>query len=306
MQMQDNSSAKTKAYTWIKRILGTLIILLLLLSGSIYLGSEYILRKTYPVPLAAVPTFSDTISIGQGKHLTQIYHCGSCHGDRLEGKLFLDLPGVAKIYASNLTQVMGHNTDAELARVMRYAVKKDGSAAWMFASPMYYQLSDADVGKMIAYLRTLKPVENTVPAHEFKFMARLGLLIGQFKPVPEQINHQAPRTLALYDTSAVAYGKYLTTTICSGCHGPALQGDPAMGSPALSVAAAFPKAKLANLFKNGESLTGKDLPTMGKMSRKYLSHLTDKEVDAIYIYLQTLPGEQAKSITSQPVSTGSK
>ncbi len=304
--MNSSPQHPSKAVIWLKRIALSLVLLFVLVIASIYVGSEYILRKTYRVPLAAVPTFSDTASLQQGKHLMQIYHCASCHGERLEGRLFLDMPGVSKIYSSNLTQVARQYTDPELARALRHSVKKDGTAAWMFASPSFYQLSDADVGKMIAYLRTLEPVDNQVPAHEIKPMARLGLLLGKFKPVPEQINHQAPRTLAQYDTSAVAYGKYLTTTVCSGCHGPDLKGDAAMGSPALVVAAAFPKEKLAHLFKTGEGLTRKDLPKMGKMSRKYLSHLTEKEVDAIYAYLQTLPEEYEKSIVSQPVSTNPK
>jgi mono/diheme cytochrome c family protein len=292
MENLRSSQHSSKAVIWLKRIALSLMLLLLLVVGSVYVGSEYILRKTYQVPLAAIPAFSDTASVQQGKHLLQIYHCASCHGDGLEGKLILDMPGVVKIYASNLTQVATQYTDAELARVLRHSVKKDGTAAWMFASPSYYQLSDSDVGKMIAYLRTLEPVANQIPAHEIKLMARLGLLLGKFKPVPEQINHEAPRTLAQYDTSEIAYGKYLTTTICSGCHGPDLKGDVAMGSPPLAVAATFPKEKLAHLLKTGESFTGRDLPKMGEMSRNYLTHLTDLEVDAIYSYLKTLPAQQ--------------
>lgn len=294
MEKQTSSSASgsRKARFWLTRIVLGLGILLLLLVSSIYLGSEYVLRKTYSVPLMEVPVSGDVAAVRQGEHLIRIYHCGSCHGEELEGQLFLDIPKVATIYAPNLTQVVPQYTDAELARMLRHGVKKDGTASWMFSSAMYYQVSDVDVGQMIAYLRTLKPVENAVPGFEVKLLGRVGLLLGQFKPVPEMIDHQAPRILAQPDTSPIAYGKYLTMTVCSGCHGPQLQGDPMMHSPALAIAAAYPKERFVHLMKTGEGFTGNALPKMGEVSRKYLSHFTDAELEAIYAFIQTLPGQQ--------------
>lgn len=65
---------------------------------------------------------------------------------------------------------IGQLTDAEIARVLRYGVKKNGEAVLPFMQGL--DMSDDDIVAVISYLRTLQPVENKVPENEFNLLGR--------------------------------------------------------------------------------------------------------------------------------------
>ena len=130
----------------------SLITLIVLSLAVIYGLSEYRLTRSYNhVPLTAINVPNDPASVTEGERLVGIYHCGSCHAARYQGSEFINVPGLARIVAPNLTLAIPTYSDRELARLVRHAVKRDGSNATMFASDMYTAISDEDLGKMIAY-----------------------------------------------------------------------------------------------------------------------------------------------------------
>ena len=227
-----------------------------------------------------------------------VYHCGSCHGEHYEGREFMKADNVATIVAPNLTARIPTYSDPELARLVRHAVKKDGHNAWMFASDMYTPITDADLGKMIGYLRTLKPVAGpTLPVNSFGPIGRAIMLAGELPIMAESIDHAAVQTLG-QDTTQVGRGKYLTMTACSGCHGgPALQGrnDEHMKSPALIVATSYTKRQFNHLLHTGEGNRKKDCGLMSEMAKGYLHNLNNRETDATYAFLQTLPNQKITS-----------
>jgi mono/diheme cytochrome c family protein len=278
----------------------SLVGLVALTAAVVYGLSEYKLTRTYTdkVPLTAISVPHDAISVAEGKRLVGVYHCGSCHGKNYAGQHFLNIPNVARIVASNLTTKIPAYSDSELARVIRHAVKRDGSNAWMFASGMYTPVTDADMGKMISYLRTLKPVADTDTLGENSFgpIGRGIILAGQFPIMAEAIDHKNIPNLG-QDTTLVGRGKYLTMTACSGCHGgPGLQGstDEHMPAPALIIATAYKPAAFRHFLQTGEGgLTKKDCGIMSIMCREHFKDLTDRESDAIFTYLQTLPNQKA-------------
>lgn len=276
----------------------SLVALLLLAAGLLYGVSEYRLNKTYDVPLTAIAVPHDAVSITEGKRLTGIYHCGSCHGGRYEGREFMKVDNVATLIAPNLTACIPAYSDPELARLVRHGVKRDGHNAWMFTSRMYTPITDADLGKMIGYLRTLKPVSGPdLPPNSFGPVGRALVLAGELPIVAETIDHRASQTLG-QDTSVVGRGKYLTMTICSGCHGgPALQGlnNDHMQSPALIIATSYTKPQFHRLLHTGEGNRKKDCGLMTVTAKNYLCNLTTRETDAIYAFLQTLPNQAVAS-----------
>ena len=273
----------------------------LLAVAGIYGISEYKLTRTYKeVPLTAIAVPHDSLSVAEGKRLISLYHCGSCHASGYTGREFLNIPNVARIVAPNITQKIPTYSDPELARLVRHAVKRDGHNAWMFASGMYSSITDGDLGKMIGYLRTLKPVvtPDTLGQNSYGLVGRALLLAGQFPIMAEAIDHKNIPDYGL-DTTLVGRGKYLTMTVCSGCHGgPELKGDPDehMKSPALVIATAYQPEAFRHFLHTGEGgLTKKDCGKMSVMCRTYFKNLTDRESDAIYAYLQTLPGQKMVS-----------
>ena len=273
--------------------------LILLALAVIYGVSEYKLTRTYnTVPLAAIVVPHDSVSIAEGKRLVSVYHCGSCHGEHYKGQEFLKVDMVATIIAPNLTTSVPAYSDSELARVIRHAVKKDGQSAWMFASGMYTPITDTDLGKMIGYLRTLKPEAGTdLGSNSFGPIGRAIIVAGQFPIMAAAIDHQTPQTLG-QDTTQLGRGKYLTMTACSGCHGgPELKGsnDHGMITPALIIATSYTKEQFRHFLETGEGNRKKNCGDMTKMVKGYFHNLTDNESDAIYAFLQTLPNQPMAS-----------
>lgn len=276
----------------------SIIILVVLTLAVVYGVSEYKLTRTYSdVPLAAIAVPHDAVSVAEGKRLVGVYHCGSCHGKNYAGQTFLNVPNVARIVAPNLTAKIPDYSDPELARVIRHAVKRDGHNAWMFASGMYTPVTNGDMGKMIGYLRTLKPVitSDTLGENSFGPIGRGIIMAGQFPIMAEAIDHKAIPDYG-QDTTLVGRGRYLTMTVCSGCHGgPALKGnnEHGMNAPALIIATAYKPAAFRHFLQTGEGgLTKKDCGMMSVMAREYFHNLTDRESDAIYAFLQTLPSQK--------------
>ncbi len=274
----------------------TLAGILVLAVAAVYGISEYKLTRTYNVPLTAIFVPHDSVSLAEGQRLVGVYHCGSCHGKNYAGQTFLKVDGLATLIAPNLTTCMPTYSDSELARVVRHAVKRDGSNAWMFASGMYTPVTDADLGKMIGYLRTLKPVTGPdLGQNWYGPIGRALVVAGQFPIMAEAIDHTIPQTLG-QDTTLVGRGKYIVMTACSGCHGgPELKGstDPHMPAPALIIATAYKPDAFRHFLQTGEGgLTKKDCGVMSVMCREHYNNLTDRESDAIYAYLQTLPNQK--------------
>jgi len=112
---------------WLGLGLGALVVLALGAAAFIYLVSEQMTRKTYNLPLSSIAFPTDSLVLTEGQRLATVRGCfNGCHGERLDGGVFVDQPLLAHIVAPNLTQVVAQYTDAELERVIRHGVRRDG------------------------------------------------------------------------------------------------------------------------------------------------------------------------------------
>lgn len=94
-------------------------------------------------------------------------------------------------------------TDGEIYRAITSGVKKDGKAIFpVMPYPNYGQLDDEDIYAVIAYVRSLEPVEYDAPEAEFDFP--VNLLINTM-PKP------GTPTKRPSSDDLVAYGKYMIT-----------------------------------------------------------------------------------------------
>lgn len=129
----------------------------------------------------------------------------------------LGFPG--DFYAPNITPAaIGNWTDGELFRTLTTGVSKDGHA--LFPVMPYLnlgQLDKEDIYSIIAYIRTLKPIENTVPKSEPMFP--VSILINT---MPKEANFTSKPS----KDELIPYGKYLfTAASCSDCHTPMDKGE---------------------------------------------------------------------------------
>ena len=151
-------------------------------------------------------------------------------------------------------------------------------------SSVFYHLDDADLGGLIAYLRTLPDKgSGTLPATSMRLLARIGVVAGKYKLEPAEITHDAPRLPNGPDPAG--RGEYLAKSTCSECHGQRLEGSEE--TPALSIVAAYSQAEFARLMREGVPRDGRKLGLMGDVARSRFVHLTDEEVGALYAYLST-------------------
>ncbi|WP_426747749.1 c-type cytochrome [Myxococcus faecalis] len=159
-----------------------------------------------------------------------IFHasCESCHrgGDNetASGAPLHELPSyMGKFHASNLTSHptagIGSATDEELARVIRYAVSRDGRLMVMPS----YGMGDKDLAAVLGFLRSGHPLftpdPTPAPRSEFSFIGGLGFrIITGNEPIP-----RPPLGIPVPEKAAtLEYGRYMAHDVydCASCHTP--------------------------------------------------------------------------------------
>lgn len=187
-------------------------------------------QETFDAPYPEITASTDSTIIARGKYL--VYgpaHCAYCHAPanefkRVEAGEVVPLSGgytfalpVGNVYTPNITSDeatgIGSFTDGELARTLRYGVKRNGHALLDFMP--FYDISDYDLTAIISYLRTEPAVNNPVPQNEWNLMGKIVQALGMIKPSGDGIVPPSPEP-----DSTVEYGKYLANSVanCRGCH----------------------------------------------------------------------------------------
>lgn len=252
-------------------------------------------------------------SVERGEYLVRgPAGCGNCHtplgpegpvpGMELAGRLVEDNPAFTA-YAPNITPSgpAGQWSDAELARAIREGLRPDGS---LIGPPMpfamYRGLGDDDLQSIVMFLRTLEPVENMVPASTYRI------------PLPPAYGAPVETVMAPAPGVTVEYGAYLAGPVmhCMECHtpmgpqGPMLDTD--LGRGGFEFIGPWGVAVASNLTPHETDGIGrysddelKAMITDGKrpdgsamnppMPYGYLAAMTPEDLDAVVLYLRSLP-----------------
>jgi cytochrome c553 len=265
-------------------------------TAFIYLATEPLIRKIHEVPGRSIQIPTDPGSIAEGKRLATIRGCfDGCHGPGIEGGEFLDIPWITRLVAPNLTQIAASHTDAELEKVIRHGVRKNGKSVWGMPSSMFYHLSDEDLGRIIAFLRSVPVSEGPEtevwigPLWRLELARwRLGMQDDLYLPLAEEIGRDAPWIKGDIEPAERNRGRYLAVTVCSECHGMRLRGDVEGSTPNLAIVAAYSEVDFFRLMRTATPLGGRQLGLMGMVARKRFAHLTDDEIRALYSYLHAM------------------
>lgn len=293
-------------FRWFGIGLGILAGMVGLAAIGVYVASEARLNQTYTIATESVPLPSDAEALERGEHLVKVVGaCVACHGENLGGDLVFDAPIIGTVYAPNLTTGTGGRgamfTDADWVRAIRHGVRADGRAAWVMPSNAYYHFSEADLGAIIAYIKRQPAVNNETPAPRIGPVGRMLMVLGQLNIfAAERIDHTGPRPAAPAEGVTVEYGQYLVQSIgCNDCHGVDLSGGAVPGSapedpPAPNLTpggelAGWTEADFVTLLRRLTTPTGRKLT--GDMPPEY-GDLTNDEISAIWLYLQSLPPVQ--------------
>lgn len=293
-----------KFLRWLGISIAGLLSLLIVAGIVLYIIGGQRISKTYTIPNEQVTLPSDQASLTRGQHLAlAINKCNDCHGERLEGKVFLDVssPPLFRAVAPNLTRGQGglgsQLSDADFARAIRHGVGPDGRALLVMPSTDYNTISEGDMAALIAYIRSLPPTDNQLPSSEVRPLGQILLAAGQLPPfAAEEIDHSAPRSAAPAAGVTVAYGRYLATTGgCTGCHGGGLSGGAIPGMPPDAPKAAnltptgiggWSDADFFRALREGKRPDGTDINPI--MPWKATSQMSDDEIRALLMYLRTV------------------
>lgn len=251
----------------------------------LYVLSERVFRHSFAEPLVAIAVPTDSASIAEGKRLAQLRGCsGGCHGTVTEGHVFGDDFMMGHLVAPNLTIAVREYSDAELARIIRRGVRPNGRSVIAMPSGMFSQLNDEDLGRIIAYLRSVPPATGHArrfapgPAGRLRFASGQSALVTASVRRADALSDSFPRA-----GDPNARGAYLARTVCTECHGLNLAGR--NGRPDLRIAAGYTPEQFSHLMRTGKALANRELKMMSPTARSRFSHFTDDEVQALYGYL---------------------
>jgi cytochrome c553 len=286
-----------------KILAGIVGLIILAVAGAYGLGSRK-LGKHFTVAEAAPSIPSDPASIERGHHFaTAISKCVMCHGDHLSGQLFGDDRVMGTLWSANLTNGKGARgamlTDAQIVNAIRHGVSADGRSLFIMPTKIYNQLSDEDVADIVAYIRSVPPVDSARPAT--KPGPLLHILVGSLAGAMQSatgVDHDARRPPAPTPGPTAEYGSYLVVVGgCKFCHGQGLSGGPLEEGPPGSLPAsnltpeglkAYDEAKFFLALREGIRPSGVPInPEF--MPWKLTKLMTDDEIRAVWKYLQTVP-----------------
>jgi mono/diheme cytochrome c family protein len=270
----------------------------------------------FAATLGAANAQSDLVK--RGDYLVNgILTCGNCHtpkgptGDIMDkafsGGLSWDEPPF-KVTAPNITQDqetgIGSWTDAQIKTLLRTGVRPDGvHVAMIMPTGFYHIMTERDLDAVVAYLRTLKPINNKVADPIYK-MPQLEIVFpGGEKPYTEAMM-----------SDKLKKGFYLATIAhCMECHTPmgpqghnwaadlGRGGFEFPGPWGVSVSRNITSSKTKGIgnwtdaeikraITTGVAKDGSHLkPPMGF---HYYATLTADDLDAIVAYLRTVPAKE--------------
>lgn len=291
-----------KAFKLIGIVLGLLVGLIVVLAGVLYLIGNARLNKKYEVPPSNLTLPTDAASIEFGKHRAETL-CEGCHGPDLSGiDGWFNAAPLGNINSANLTAGKGgvgaEFTTEDFVRAIRHGIDPEGKPIFMPAVVSTAHLSDEDLGSIIAYLKTIPPVDHTVKERHFTPLAKIMLAAGMLGKLPaEAVSHDTRVTAPARGVSA-EYGEYLVNTNdCRVCHGQNLNGgrfpDPTIKkiSPNLTPGGElgfWSEEQFMNTIRTGKTPGGHELDP-NFMPWKDYRQFYDDELKAIWLYLQSLP-----------------
>lgn len=294
---------------WLAVAAGALATIVVALPVAVLLISEASLYRDYEVRAETVPVPTDPASIERGRRLGRgVAKCVICHGNNLGGKMIWSNQRIGTIAAPNVTSGRGSATAGftveDWVRAIRHGVGRDGEPLIYMPAQSYYLFTDEDLGAIIAWARSMPPVDWEMPPVDVNFMARLQYLRGRFPDLNHApgIDHDAPHPGGPPPGVTAEYGRYLVdTSSCRLCHGPALAGhaDPRYthGAPSLTPDSAFGRWSREDFIRSmrtGFTPSGRQL-SRALMVWDLVGELNDDELTAMWLYLRSLPpmGAQA-------------
>ncbi|HYD51338.1 MAG TPA: c-type cytochrome [Gemmatimonadaceae bacterium] len=283
---------------------GGLLTLAALFVAVIWGLSERRLGRTWRVEPRPVTLTTDSATLARGQHLaTAVAKCTDCHGPDLGGVTMIENAAMGRLASSNLTAGVGgvaaRYTDSDWIRAIRHGIDTAGHPLLIMPSEEYASLSDADLGAIIAYIKSVPPVDRTKPARKINLLPRVLLTFGGLPaPGAEVIPHDAVGGPAAPAGVTRDYGRYLAVIGgCTSCHTASLaggKGGPPGSPPPTNITPGgighWTEADFFRALREGKRPDGTAISEA--MPWKAAGKMTDDEIRALWIYLRSVPARK--------------
>jgi mono/diheme cytochrome c family protein len=273
----------------------------------------------------------DETTIERGRYLALAGNCASCHtaagGEFMAGGLAFETP-FGTIYSTNITPDsatgIGDWTGGQFLTSMRRGVRPDGQHLYpVFPYTAFTKMTDDDIVDLYAYLQSIPAVSQVAPTNEIAFPFNQRSLMSVWKAMYfeegpfESSESQSPEwNRGAYVVEALAH--------CGACHSPrnvlgaeisgkAMAGgeylDKVPGgamrtwaAPNLTSAPTgldlWPREEVAAYLKNGINTFVGTFGPMNEVIINSTRHLSDDDIDAMAVYLKSLPAHESKAGTA--------
>ena len=285
------------------RTLGALVVAILVLVAFVYARSELALRKNWKIDEAALAVPGGDEAVARGEHLAITRGCTDCHGADLGGHVMMEVPAIGRMAGPNLTHGTGgvpaRFSDADFERAIRHGVKPDGHAILFMPTRDFAALSNADTADLIAYVKSRPPIERTLAPSYIGPIGRTLFAFGQLPMLEARlVDQHATHVAHIENAATIEFGNYLARA-CTGCHGQHFSGGPIPGVPpdfpipanitpdSATGIGAYSKDDFYRVFREGKKRDGSAVNTF--MPWQAMGRFTDTELDALWIYLRTVP-----------------
>lgn len=248
-----------------------------------------------PAPIA-IP--SDDAALARGKYLYESRGCTDCHARDGVGRTFID-DGTLLVRGPNITLggPTGSYSAADWVRSIRHGVAPSSKPLLIMPSEDYARMTDADLGAMVAYIRSLPVQAGDGRELRLPLPVRFAYAIGAVRDAAEKIDHSLPPAQPAAEGDVLATGAY-AAQMCQGCHAESFTGGKIPGAPPDWPAAANltpvpggamqsyrDSAAFAAMMRSGKRPDGSEIKVMPFES---LAELNDTELAAMYAYFRSL------------------
>jgi cytochrome c553 len=288
---------------WLGILLGGLLVIFLGAIVSIYFITERQINETYEFTATGIK-IQEQADLGDRNYPRVVVDlCRDCHGNDLAGQVMDDDPLLGRLVSTNLTAGKGgigaDYTPEDWVRAIRHGVGRDGKSLIVMPSNELNFISDTDLGTVISLIKNTPPIDNELPEIYLGPMGRFFLLQEPFILAARAIDHtQSPPQMPTPGVN-VEYGEYLAH-LCALCHGKDFAGiDTPGGGLNLTPAGdlgSWSEADFIQTMRTGVAPDGKQLD-QEMMPVGIWSKLSDDELKAIWMFLQTVPAVQTPVTT---------
>ncbi len=296
-----------KLLKWLGIAVAALLVVVIVCAVAIIIASNRRFNHRFDISAAAVPIPTDSASLARGRHLAEaVTKCEDCHRPNFGGGMFIDQAPFARLAAPNLTRGRGglgaQLSDLDWVRVIRHGVLPNGRGAMIMPAEAYIFLSDADLGAVIAYVKSVAPVDAEWPQPRFGPIGRALLAFNKLPMFPAAyIDHSRRDAPTPAPDTTVVYGRYLAHIGgCHACHNPALSGGANAGGPPGSPPpmnltpiglAGWTETMFIRVLREGKKPDGTAIDN-NFMPWQSSGRMTDAEIHAVWRYLQSLPPKE--------------